>query len=197
MLDVDGVVVKGRPADGMPWATDLERDLGVVPQRLQSEFFAPYWGEIIVGRRGLHEALTACLPKLSPTLSVDAFIDYWFSMDARIDEDVLAQCEELRSKGIAVSLATNQEHLRAKYLMEDLGLGEHVDGIFYSSQVGARKPDHAFFEAAALGCGMAPEALILVDDTEANVAAAIEAGWKAVHWTEGLRLTDCLSEFST
>ena len=194
MLDVDGVLVKGRPEDGLSWASDIERDLGIDPKALAGEFFAPHWDDIVTGRAGLLDVLGACLPSLADGVSAEAFADYWFARDARVDEAVLAECDALRAAGMRVVLATNQEHLRADYLMERLGLGEHVDGIVYSAAVGARKPDAAFFAAAVERCGVAAGACLLVDDTAANIAAARRAGWQAALWSEGASLTRLVAE---
>ncbi|MBJ3774658.1 HAD family hydrolase [Acuticoccus mangrovi] len=188
MLDVDGVLVNGRPQDGRSWAADIERDLGIAPERLQAVFFAPHWGDVVVGRKDLVEVLRGCLPALSAAVSVDAFLDYWFQRDAAVDAAVLADCDALRANGVRVVLATNQEHLRARYLMERLGLGAHVDGIVYSAAVAARKPQQAFFEAAAAMTGSKPRDLVLVDDTAANIDAAIGAGWAGVRWSPGSSL---------
>ena len=80
-------------------------------------------------------------------------------------------------------LATNQEHLRAVYLMETLGLAEHVDGIFYSARLGAKKPDVEFFAKVQAAVGLCGAELLLVDDSRQNVEAALKAGWQALHWT--------------
>jgi putative hydrolase of the HAD superfamily len=82
-----------------------------------------------------------------------------------------------------VYLATNQEHLRAAYLMEKLGLADHVDGIFYSARLGARKPEMEFFRKVQAGVGLPGEELLLVDDDHRNTEAAVRAGWQALHWT--------------
>ena len=185
MLDVDGVVVTGRPEDGRSWATDIERDLGIAPDALHAHFFAPHWGDVVIGRKPLLDALAESLPALSPSLAAQDFIDYWFSKDARIDEAVLAACDTLRGRGVQVFLATNQEHLRAAYLMDRLALRNHVDGIVYSAEIAARKPDRAFFAAAEKRSGAAPRDILLVDDTKANIDAARDAGWQAMHWTAG------------
>ena len=185
MLDVDGVVVNGRPEDGRSWASDIERDLGVSPERLQTVFFAPHWAEIVTGRKPLRETLEVCMPALSRSLNAQDFIDYWFERDSAVDAAVLADCDALRARGLRIFLATNQEPLRAAYLMERLDLGARVDGMISSADLGAAKPQRAFFEAALQRSGSAPQQTILVDDTVANVEAAIEAGWSARHWTRG------------
>jgi len=192
MLDVDGVVVTGRPEDGKSWATDIERDLGIAPEKLHDVFFAPHWSGIVTGGKNLTDVLAACLPVLAPALTVREFTDYWFEKDSRLDESVLAECDELREHGMRIFLATNQEHMRAAYLMDTLALRDHVDGMIYSAQIKARKPQRAFFDAAARHSGSRPEDLILVDDTETNIIAARDAGWQAMLWSKGARLMSLL-----
>ena len=193
MLDVDGVLVTGRPEDGRFWAEDIERDLGIALDDLRALLFAPHWAEIMVGRRDLREVLTECLPRLAATVSVERFMDYWFSRDARVDRSVLAEVDQLRARGVAVFLATNQEHHRARHLMDRLGLGRHVDGIVHSARVGARKPEPAFVQAAAALAGHAARELLLVDDTDANVDAARQAGWQAERWTGAQSLSSLVT----
>jgi putative hydrolase of the HAD superfamily len=185
MVDVDGVLVNGRPRDGQHLFADLEADLGVPLDKLQAEFFAPHWEAIVTGRAHLMDRLAPVLARLAPTLQPERFLEYWFENDSRIDEDVLAALRHYRAGGHRVFLATNQEHLRATYLMETLGLAADVDGIFYSAALGDRKPGAAFFRLAAQGAGAAPGDIVFVDDAEANIEGARKAGWAAIHWTGG------------
>lgn len=195
MIDVDGVLIGGRPSDGKPWAFSLEDDLGVSPADLQRTFFTPYWDDIVVGRCALADRLKPVLATVAPGLSCDELIAYWFENDARLNHDLLAELRQLRAGGIKVYLATNQEHVRAAYLFDVLGLGPDVDGIYYSAALGHRKPDRAFFERAALLSGFSAEQLLLIDDTPMNVAAARASGWSASLWREGDSLFDILAQF--
>ncbi len=183
MVDVDGVLVDGRPEDGRPWHTSLEEDLGFSSETLHELFFAPYWENIVVGRAGLMEGLTAALGRFAPHVSPAELVSYWFEKDSRLAEPLLRELSLVRSAGIRVYLATNQEHLRAAYLMETLRLAEHVDGIFYSARVGARKPDLEFFTTVQSGVGLSGEELLLIDDDRRNTEGAVRAGWQALHWT--------------
>lgn len=186
MLDVDGVLLRGRPADGLPWATGLEADLGVSPAALHAAFFAVHWAEIVVGRAGLMERLRPVLAAIAPGVSAERVVAYWFAQDSRVDESVLADVAALRGRGVAVHLATNQEHLRAQWLRERFaGL---VDGVQYSAGLGVKKPGAAFFARAAAAVGVPAAELMLVDDTAANVVAAQAAGWQAALWTGSERL---------
>ncbi|WP_394689871.1 HAD-IA family hydrolase [Hoeflea sp.] len=192
MLDVDGVLVDGRPEDGRSWAFSLREDLGIDPEMLVSSFFSKVWGDIVTGKRELVIELTKVLRQLPTDVTAEELVDYWFEMDSRIVEPVLEDCRAARQSGVALYLATNQEHLRARYLMETLGLGREFDGMIYSAQAGVRKPFSGFYDHALRVSGFAPEALLFVDDTQANVDAAADAGLRAVHWTEGASLSAIL-----
>ncbi len=183
MVDVDGVLVDGRPEDGRHWLTSVEEDLGFTSDTLQEQFFAPYWENIVLGRAGLMEHLVTALQKIAPHVSPARFVSYWFEKDSRLDAPFLAELSLVRSAGIRVYLATNQEHLRAAYLMEKLGLAGYVDGIFYSARLGAKKPDMEFFARVQAGVGLRGEEMLLIDDSRPNIEAALKAGWQAFHWT--------------
>ena len=182
MLDVDGVLVDGRPEDGRHWQTSLEEDFGFTPDALHEAFFAPHWDGIVLGRAGLTECVTTALQELAPQVDPSAFVSYWFEKDSRVATAFLPELARVRSQGIRVYLATNQEHLRAAYLMDTLRLAEHVDGIFYSARLGVKKPDAEFFARVQAAVALSGEEMLLVDDSSQNVEAAIEAGWHAHHW---------------
>lgn len=179
MLDIDGVVVCGRPSDGLHWKTHLEADLGIKVADLREHFFAPYWSEIVTGHRDLRPTLTKALKNFAPDISATTLIDYWFSQDARLDTALLG---DLRNCGLKVYLTTNQEHERAKFLWENLGLQNHADGMITSAKLGAQKPDAAFFHGAAEITGALAQEHLLIDDSRENIAGAKSAGWRAAHW---------------
>lgn len=197
LVDVDGVLVCGRPSDGRPWASTMEADLGLRVADLQREFFIPYWNDIVIGRHGLEERLKPTLARIAPDVSYEDFIAYWFENDARLNVELLEELRQRRNFGTRIYLATNQEHLRAAHLIDRLGLGHHIDGIYYSAALGCRKPDRAFFHKVGTLSGFQPEQLLLIDDTPANVSAARALGWKAIEWVNGSSLSAELSKLQS
>lgn len=193
MLDVDGVLVTGRPSDGQHWYAELETDLGIDPLWLKTAFFSVDWVDIVEGRANLLSCLQVRLDQLEAKFCAKKVVSYWFNMDSRIDYAVLANCAILRSQGVAIYLATNQEHCRARFLMNEMGLAAHVDGIVYSAQLGFSKPDASFYDAAAQIVGHEPSDIMLIDDTLKNVAGAQDAGWSASHWTGAATLSQIFS----
>ncbi|MBY6090976.1 HAD-IA family hydrolase [Maritimibacter alkaliphilus] len=186
MLDVDGVLV--HPRQGGSWAGTIAQDLRIDPEALQRLFFRPHWSAILTGREALDTVLARCLPALHRDLTVAEVLDYWFSRDAAVDTAVLAEVDALRAAGWRVLLATNQEPLRARYLMEELALGSHLDGMLFSAALGAAKPNAAFFARAQAAIALPGAEIMFVDDTPANVKAAQAAGWQARIWTPGTGL---------
>lgn len=196
MMDVDGVLVSGRPKDGADLFKDLEADLGISAPTLQREFFKPRWPDIITGRKALLPELAEFLTSIESPVSAQTLTDYWFENDSRLVQPVVEDMTKLRSQGLRVYLATNQEHMRATYLMEVMGLARHVDGIFYSAAIGHRKPSPQFYQHIQDTLGGSPGDITLVDDMEDNVIAAREHGWNAVHWRAHMSLLDELAQVS-
>jgi putative hydrolase of the HAD superfamily len=189
MVDVDGVLVTGRPSDGRHWAAGLEADLGLNFDDLQTRFFKPHWEEIVTGRASLRRRLVEVLGEIAPGLTVERLLAYWFSQDARLNADLLNELAALRRRGLLVCLATNQEHERMHYLMHSVGFAAQFDGCYYSAEIGHRKPASEFFDAVVMEVRLSPGELVLIDDAAENVRAALAAGWRAVHWTGRERLS--------
>jgi len=192
MLDLDGVLVGGRPEDGARWTKDLQRDLGLCPDALSAGFFYAGWQDVVEGRAALLPVLQSYLDKVNSSVQAEGLVAYWFAKDARIDVDVLQDVRILRQKGLQVVLTTNQDHSRASYLMDKMGLAKEVDGLVYSAQAGAQKPDPQFYAHAEQVVGRSGTDLLLVDDTRANVDGALNAGWRGHVWMQGARLTHLL-----
>ncbi len=197
MVDVDGVLVHGRPSDGLPLFTYLERDLGLPLDVLQQTFFKVHWQDLVTGRDALEPRLAEVLGRIAPELPAKTLIDYWFENDSRLDHGLLDDLAALRAEGMKMFLATNQEHMRAAYLMDDLGLASRFDGIFYSAALGHQKPAAEFFRLATEHVEVPASEIGFIDDVEANIVAARQFGWKAMQWTSGSRLQDAVAAFST
>lgn len=180
MVDVDGVLVHAQR--GAHWSDSLEADLGLSREMLDQAFFTPHWKDVMLGRADLHARLTPVLAEIAPHLSAQRLVDYWFAADARLDQTLLADLAILRAQGLILHLATVQEHHRARYLWETLGLKRGFDAMHYAAELGCAKPDPAFYQAIEARTGYRPEDLALLDDRPANVEAARARGWGGILW---------------
>lgn len=100
-----------------------------------------------------------------------------------VDPESLALVEAARVAGYGVHLGTNQEHHRARFMRETLGLDESLFGVaVYSCEIGLAKPDPAYFEKAVAMIGAEPGEVLFVDDKQENVDGARSVGLAAERW---------------
>ena len=111
----------------------------------------------------------------------DVYRGIWLRMEPAAAS--LDAVRALRRGGYGVHLGTNQERYRAAHMREVLGYDGLFDVSCYSWELGAAKPDPAFFTEAALRIGDLPAAILFIDDSTRNVAAARDAGLTAEQWS--------------
>lgn len=187
-FDVDGVLVHGyhaRPELQRHWDAQLLQDLGIDRERFRNEFiFDIFIKKVIVGEMSLVEALDRRLPSLGYRGSPMAFINYWLSHDSDLNQPLLDIVRQLRARDdLRLYIATNQDHMRALWLWQTLGLGELFEDIFYSARAGVRKPEPGFFDFIEHRIGPQTEPPLFFDDTPKVIDGARRAGWEAVLFT--------------
>ncbi|HET6924515.1 MAG TPA: HAD-IA family hydrolase [Candidatus Saccharimonadales bacterium] len=82
--------------------------------------------------------------------------------------------------------------LRERGLLPDV----HYDAIVDSSEVGALKPEPRIYEAAAAKASLAPEEILLIDDSRPNLIAAENLGWHTL-WFDAYNPEDCIETIRT
>lgn len=107
------------------------------------------------------------------TVEVSEILDYWNL--TVVDAAALELIDRVRERGVSVHLASNQQPVRAA-AMRDLPYRAHLDGFFFSCDLGLAKPDPEFFRAIVARLGCAPAETLFVDDIAANVEGARAAG---------------------
>jgi putative hydrolase of the HAD superfamily len=94
-----------------------------------------------------------------------------------------ALLDALRARGIKVGLVSNafDPGWLLRRDLDQLGVGERLDAVVFSSDVGKRKPHPAIFQRALAELGVAPEATLFVGDRlYEDVLGASELGMKTV-----------------
>jgi len=176
LLDADGVL------QHMPggWVAAVERQLDVDGQ----EFFdlaTRDERDCLRGEGDFLEVLAGHLRALGASVTAeDLHRAVWRSV--QVEPASVALVHALRDAGLAVHLGTNQEAHRAAYMRSELGYDDLFDESFYSCELGAAKPEAAFFAAVLDRLGSAAPEVLFVDDQERNVVAARECGLAAEHW---------------
>ena len=177
VFDADGVLV-------FPWrfAEHLSGELGITQEATRA-FFEGKFTDCLLGKADLAQVLPPYLVEWGWTGTCEEFMQLWFSVEDAVDVRMLGAAQELRGSGMICCLASNQEVHRSEYLRTVMGLAAEFDTLFFSCEIGAKKPDARFYEAVETALGLSGAQIAFWDDSPRHVAAAQERGWQAELYT--------------
>ena len=176
----------------------LGRRLGIAPGELQTLMFERGAAELArqfeLGQLEPEEFAQRVLGLVGRELPFAEFEADWpdiFSLNLPV-VGLIARLEEA---GYTLLLGSNTNVLHARFYRRRFktALGA-FDHFVFSYEVGAMKPDRAFFAACLDAVGVPAESCVFIDDAEANVAGARAAGLKAVHYRDPASLIHDLRE---
>ena len=183
IFDADGVLI-----NAVQFSKTLSQDYGVSTETTLP-FFNGKFRDCLVGKADLKEELDPHLKTWGWKGSTQEFLNYWFESEHNIDQDVVNEVLNLKTKGIKCYLATNQEKYRTQYIVEKMGFGEIFDGIYSSAHIGHSKPDHKYFEHVVQNSNVNKSETLFFDDTKENVDSANNFGIHAELYTDLLTLS--------
>lgn len=172
LFDLDGIVMIGRE---IYFSRRYSKEHGI-PQEVVNEFFLENFKKCTFGTCDLKEEIAPFLPRWNWHKSVEEFIEYWFKTESTTDEEVLKIIDALRAKGYPCYIATRQEKYRMKYLLEEVGLAQHFDGVFCTCDIGYDKSQPEFWQFVLKKLDLAPEEILFFDDKQKNVDTARTLG---------------------
>ena len=183
LLDADGVVQLPQPS----WRSSLGALCGD-PERTE-DFLADVLAAekpCSTGNADFKPALASVLDQWRSTIPVEDALRILTQIEP--SADILNLVRTLRSAGLSVALATNQQAHRAHFMTTDLGYTKHFDHLFYSCELGHSKPSAEYFSSVLAEVMIDPAEALFIDDHEANVSAARECGLRSevYHLSEGV-----------
>jgi putative hydrolase of the HAD superfamily len=174
LFDADGVVQRPSAHRRAAWQALLG------PERNVDEFVAALWeaeSRALDGGVDFVSALSELVTQWRCQGGFQDALRAWTMIEP--DERILQAVRALRRNGFRCCLATNQEPHRASYMSEHLGYCRLFDREFYSCRMGVAKPAPAYFRSIVDELHSSPGNVLFLDDNEANVAAAKQAGLNA------------------
>lgn len=158
----------------------------IIPQRpdlhphLQQLIFqSPYWAMQDRGsitREEAATAMTARHPELLPY--VQRVLAEWVDLE-EIPEGIAA-LKACKAHGKKVYVLSNYPRYGFQHAVETHDFFRLFDGIFVSSHYLLAKPDPAIYAKATEVFRLTPGRILFIDDSPANVEAALHFGWEAV-----------------
>ncbi|KZM50354.1 HAD-IA family hydrolase [Labrenzia sp. OB1] len=185
--DFDGVLNRNIVNGRFVWADTLETDLGIPVETFQKGIFNARFAHVISGKRDLKTHVQDWLDQSDHAIDASMLLDYWFAKDDLKDPYTMGLLEQLAGQNILQVIAMNNETRRATYIEDQAGFGKLVSRIFSSGCIGHTKPDKAFFLHVADTIGLAPQEILLIDNSATNIRSAVTLGWKGFHFTDDTR----------
>ena len=177
--DFDGVLNTARHA----WQEALRAELGLDPAALIDAVFRPDRRALLCGESDILDRLEAWIAAQDTDAAAEDVLEILLEHDNRPDGTLLQMMAQLDRAGVTQVIATNSDARRARYLAGEGGWLERVDALFASGEMGAMKPDAAYFEQIETALGLKPQDLLLIDDVAANTDAADRRGWRTFDYT--------------
>ncbi|WP_223648904.1 HAD family hydrolase [Hymenobacter psoromatis] len=135
--------------------------------------------------------------------ATDAQIDAaWHALLLDVPAERLALLGELRRTGYATALLSNtnalhiaeiNRRLALKYGFKN-GIADCLDRVFYSQEVGLRKPGEEIFRHALREMNWQPAETLFIEDSPQHIATARRLGLRVLHLAPPLTLTTALPE---
>jgi putative hydrolase of the HAD superfamily len=166
-----------------PLSVGLARDYGFSTSNMLPFFTGPLQ-DCVAGRADLREVMLPYLEAWGWDKGVDAMLDYWFTRDHKIDNEMVPYIENLRSKSIKCFLATNQEKNRYAYMLDKMGFSKIFDKTYCSAHLGHKKPSKEFYQKIFKDLvNIKKEEILFWDDKIENVKGAKDFGFHAELYT--------------
>lgn len=126
----------------------------------------------------------------------------WHAMLLDVPAERLALLAELRRQGYQTALLSNTNELHIAEINRRLattyglkaGIADCLDRVFYSQEVGLRKPGEEIFRHVLREMNWEPEDVLFIEDSPQHVATARRLGLRVLHLAPPLTLTAALPE---
>ena len=126
----------------------------------------------------------------------------WHALLLDVPAERLALIGELRRQGHATALLSNTNALHIAEINRRLarqygfrhGIADCLDRVFYSQEVGLRKPGEEIFRHALREMNWQPADTLFIEDSPQHIATARRLGLRVLHLAPPLTLTTALPE---
>ncbi len=191
LLDADGVCIESRGRFSEKYAADH----GVDPTEFIKFFTGPFQ-DALRGKADLKDLIRKHTEIWRWNENPDDILQDWFEFENHTNKELVGLVATIKSAGMPVFLATNQEKYRADYLKNIMFPGVFT-GVISSSEVGYVKDEPAFWmmaigRLATSVPGIIPEEILYYDDSESGVLTAAEVGIVANVYESPLQLIRAL-----
>lgn len=186
--DFDGVLnragIKG-PDGHYRWESRVRSELGLDISGLSDRLFGTDLRALLTGQDDILDRVESWARSAGHRGAGEDILEVMFDAEHDPDPDLLRMIEQLDGAGITQVIATNNDLRRTRHIAVESGIGDHVAAVFSSADLGAMKPDAAYFDHIRDALGLEPPEILLIDDLEVNIDGAEKQGWLGWQYRAG------------
>ena len=178
VFDMGNVLIRFDPERFMDCAgIEENKDRDLIRREL---FMSTEWAQMDLGILSEATAESLILPRFPERLreTVSALLFHWADQRETIPgmEELL---KKLKNAGYSLYLLSNASVMQHDYWPR-FPMSMLFDGKLISCDVHCVKPDPAIYRLFTDRFSLQPEECVFVDDSTANVAAAVHSGWQGI-----------------
>ena len=128
---------------------------------------------------------------LDLSLSFEEFVPIWTNIFTE-DEDV-ADVIRLLKRRCRLGLLSNTDPLHFGFIRSKFPVVSVFEKWILSFEVGFKKPHLRIFQKAIEWASASPEKILLIDDLEKNVEAALSVGMRGIHFRSAAQMKEELA----
>ena len=175
LFDLGGVLLRFEPERIVE---NFSRAVGMTPEELHDIALGHLKAEFETGALAPDAFREAISMALNCALDEAEFVPLW--SDAFAPNEPILDFFRAVKKTHRAYILSNTDPYHMRWILDRWPEVAECDGLALSYELGARKPDPAFFEAAIDRFGLTPTQCVLIDDLPENVEAGREVGFHAV-----------------
>jgi putative hydrolase of the HAD superfamily len=144
-----------------------------------------------VGQVSPQEFFQTIQEHLGLSISFDDFVPIWteiFSENVEVSQIILSQKGRWK-----LGLLSNTDPLHFHYILSKFPVIKGFDKWILSYEVGFKKPAVEIFQTAIAWASVEPSRILLIDDMETHVEAAVSLGIQGIHFVSAEKLKKELS----
>ncbi len=178
LFDIDNVLVSNNLKKA--FSERFSKDTGTNIETIL-EFIKTIYSKCKIGEADLKIELEKIVTSWNWKGSIEDLINYWYTpKELKINNDLIALIDNLRSNGIKCFIVSDNEKYRSDILLNALSSNAHMDGCFISCDVGYLKNTPEYWLKLRNVVAIAPNEILLIDDKEKNITTARNLGIKTI-----------------
>lgn len=183
VFDVGNVLVRFSPEEILRRVLPGEETIW--PDILRRVFRSPYWAMLDRGVLTHEEAVRAMTGRETRLAGpIRRVLTDWRDLPDVVDEGVAA-LRQCKAHGKRTYVLSNYNDRAFDFIREKYDFFKLFDGEVVSGREKLVKPDPAIYRLLTERYALAPERTLFIDDTPANIEAALHLGWQGLCYAPG------------